>query len=199
MPDDVPPPPEPEAAPEAGAPPGPEPVPAGAAPEAGPDLAAAGPSPPPRRRRSWKRLVGYAALGAVALFGLIQLVPYGRSHTNPPVTGEPSWDSPRTRELARVACFDCHSNETAWPWYSNVAPASWLVQKDVDEGRDTLNFSEWDRPQPEAEDAAEAVSEGDMPPWQYKLLHGSARLSDAQTAALAAGLRRTMARSGVRP
>ena len=71
----------------------------------------------------------YWALGlAIGGFLLIQFVPYGRSHTNPPVLSEPAWDSPETRVLAQTACFDCHSNETDWsPWYTKVAPASWLV------------------------------------------------------------------------
>jgi Haem-binding domain len=79
------------------------------------------------------------------------------------VSAEPAWDSPKTRALAVTACFDCHSNETAWPWYTNVAPMSWLTQRDVDEGRDALNFSEWDRPQ-DAEDVSEVIREGEMPP-----------------------------------
>src|SRR6056297_3230811 len=86
-------------------------------------------------------IIGLAAVAAVFL--VIQLIPYGRSHTNPPIVLEPDWDSPRTRELAERACFDCHSNETEWPWYSNIAPVSWLVQHDVDEGRHELNFSDW--------------------------------------------------------
>jgi hypothetical protein len=61
------------------------------------------------------------AAAALAGFALIQLVPFGRNHTNPPTTAEPRWDSPRTRALARRACFDCHSNQTTWRWYSNVA------------------------------------------------------------------------------
>jgi mono/diheme cytochrome c family protein len=136
--------------------------------------------------------------GLVALIGtllVIQLVPYGRDHTNPPVVAEPAWDSAHTRELAVRACFDCHSNETVWPWYSNVAPMSWLVQRDVDEGRETLNFSEWDRPQ-EAEEAAETVREGSMPPSQYLLTHPEARLSDAELSALAAGLAATLGDEG---
>ena len=61
---------------------------------------------------------------------LIQFVPYGRDHDNPEVTNTVAWDSPRTAELFDPACADCHSNETDWPWYSNVAPVSWLVQSD---------------------------------------------------------------------
>src|SRR5512134_1372664 len=116
-------------------------------------------------------------LAVVVLFLLIQLVPYGRNHNNPPVVGEPAWDSPQTRLLAQRACFDCHSNETQWPWYSNVAPMSWLVQRDVDEGRDRLNFSEWGQGEQEVDDVGETIREGEMPPVNYVLLHPLAKLS----------------------
>ncbi len=121
---------------------------------------------------------------------MIQLAPYGRDHGNPPVVAEPSWDSAQTRELSVRACFDCHSNETVWPWYSNVAPVSWLVQRDVDEGREELNYSEWTRRQ-EGEESAESVREGSMPPSSYLLTHPEARLTDAELAALADGLAAT--------
>ena len=88
------------------------------------------------------RILGIIVLIGLVLFALIQLVPYGRSHKNPPVVQEPNWDA-QTRAIAKKACFDCHSNEVVWPWYSNIAPVSWLVQRDVDEGRRHLNFSEW--------------------------------------------------------
>ena len=139
-------------------------------------------------RTWWSR----GALGLLALFVGLQLVPYGRDHTNPPVTGEPAWDAPATRALAKQACFDCHSNETEWPLYASVAPVSWLVQHDVEEGRAALNFSEWQRPQKEAKEAAEEVREGDMPPVAYTLIHGHARLSDADVDRLAQGLARTV-------
>lgn len=73
------------------------------------------------------------------LTALIQLVPFGHSHTNPTATKEPDWDSPGTASLFHRACYDCHSNRTTWPWYSNVAPVSWLVQRDVNGGRRHLN------------------------------------------------------------
>ena len=99
---------------------------------------------------------GLAAL--VLLLLAVQLVPFGRDHANPPVTQEVRWDSTRTRELAVGACYDCHSNLTTWPWYSNVAPVSWLVYADVQGGREALNFSEWDKPQgEESSDVAEVV------------------------------------------
>lgn len=136
-------------------------------------------------------LLGLALLALVA-FAAIQLAPYGRAHDNPAVVKEPPWDSPRTRELAVRACFDCHSNEVAWPWYSNVAPASWLVQRHVEEGRAALNFSRWDLTQREAREAAEQVSKGEMPPAYYTPLHGTARLSDAERQELIRGLEATL-------
>lgn len=139
--------------------------------------------------RKWWSRIGLGLLGALVV---IQLVPYGREHTNPPVTGEPTWDAPETRALARQACFDCHSNETQWPAYAAIAPISWLVQHDVDEGRAVLNFSEWSRPQPEAKDAAEEVREGEMPPVAYTLIHAHARLSSSDRDRLAQGLARSV-------
>ena len=133
------------------------------------------------------KFIGFLFLSGLVLFGLIQLVPYGRDHTNPPVVQEPAWDA-QTRALAQRACFDCHSNETVWPWYSNIAPVSWLVQRDTDKGRDELNFSEWEMGEDEAEDIAEVIQEGEMPFPPYILLHPTARLSEAEKAQLIQGL-----------
>lgn len=145
------------------------------------------------RLRHWAPRV---VLAAVAAFALIQLVPYGRAHANPPVRSEPRWDSARTKALFAQACGACHSNLTTWPWYSNVAPVSWLVQHDVDDGRARFDVSAWrQQPQPAAERVAQAVLSGHMPPLQYRLIHSEARLSSAQRAALAAGIRRTFQNS----
>ena len=130
-------------------------------------------------------------IGLIALFALIQLVPYGRGHRNPAVSRSPRWDSPRTARLVAGACNDCHSNLTKWKWYSNVAPASWLVQNDVDGGRDNLNFSRWDKPQPALDELVRQVADGGMPPLQYKIIHSDARLSSAEKQALIAGLKAT--------
>lgn len=143
-----------------------------------------------------RQLVGRAATSGLigfALIGLlIQAVPYGRDRTNPPVVAEPAWDSPRTRELAVVACFDCHSNEADYPWYSQVAPFSWAVQSHVEAGRSELNFSEWHRPQEEADESAETVLEGSMPPFYYSITHPAARLTPAEKRDLADGLAATL-------
>lgn len=119
---------------------------------------------------------------------VIQFIPYGRDHDNPPVLAEPAWDSPATRDLAVRACFDCHSNETDWRWYTNVAPLSWLIQSEVDEGRAELNFSEWNAGQ-EGEESAGTVRDGSMPPRVYALTRS--RLTDAETQMLTLGLAAT--------
>jgi hypothetical protein len=150
-----------------------------------------------RTKTRWLRALLWGGLGTVVFFGLIQAVPYGRtSHSNPPVTQEPKWDSPQTRALAVRACFDCHSNETKWRWYSNVAPVSWLVQRDIDSGRSQLNFSEWNGQQDVSQaDVAEAIRGGSMPPWYYTIMHSNAKLSQAEKDAFIRGLAKTFASS----
>jgi hypothetical protein len=145
---------------------------------------------------SLARALRWLGIGLVAALLILQLVPYGRRHTNPAGRVEPRWDAPATRTLAVRACFDCHSNETVWPWYSHVAPISWLAQRDVDEGRRKLNFSEWDRPQKEAHDSAKTVRKGEMPPWFYVPVHPDARMTPAETQALIAGLEATLGTKG---
>ena len=118
---------------------------------------------------------------------LIQFVPYGRDHSNPPVVAEPQWDNMQTRTLFMQTCGDCHSNETVWPWYSSIAPVSWLVQRDVDEGRKEFNISEWNRKQ-DGDEAFEVYKEGEMPLKPYLLLHPEARLSNQERDSLVRGL-----------
>ena len=137
-----------------------------------------------------KHVATRIALAAVALLAAIQIVPFGRDHTNPPVRTEPPWDAPETRALAVRACFACHSNETVWPWYSHVAPVSWLVWSDVVRGRKELNFSEWVRPQREARESSSTVRKGSMPPWYYPW----AQLTAAERQTLVQGLEATVGR-----
>ena len=134
------------------------------------------------------KLILSILIAAILLFGLIQVLPLGKNHTNPPVLQEPTWSSPETRALAQRACFDCHSNETIWPWYSNIAPVSWLIQRDVDEGRSKLNFSAWGQGEQETEEVGETITEGEMPPFYYVILHPTASLSGAEKSALIDGL-----------
>lgn len=142
---------------------------------------------------SRKRMAGFTGLGCLALFGLMQVVPYGRTHSNPPVTGEPQWASAETRDLAVRACYDCHSNETKYPWYSNVAPVSWLTQNHIDEGRSKLNFSEFTTNPGEAHEAVEVLQNGEMPPNYYTWfgLHSTSKLTEDERLQLIAGLKAT--------
>ena len=118
---------------------------------------------------------------AVLLAG-IQVIPVSR--TNPPV--ESDVDAPAdVKALLRRACYDCHSHETRWPWYSRVAPVSWLVASDVSEGREELDLSRWralgaDARAKVAKKLPEEVEEGEMPPLTYRLVHSDARLTDAE-------------------
>lgn len=137
---------------------------------------------------NFKAISAVVILSAVA----IQFIPYGKDHTNPPIVSEPQWDSARTKELFNRACADCHSNETKYPWYSNIAPVSWLVMHDIEEGREKLNVSMLGvQKKNKVKDAADEVKEGEMPIPPYLIAHPEARLSDAEKKELADGLEKT--------
>ena len=140
-----------------------------------------------------RKKIAIVFIAAIVLFLVIQIIPVGSGHSNPPVKAEPKWDSPKTRELVKRACFDCHSNETVWPWYSYVAPVSWLVIQDADEGRSVMNFSEWTPGMNEMkEDITREVKSGRMPPSQYTLLHPNAVLSAEEKSMFLDGIQKTM-------
>jgi cytochrome c len=132
----------------------------------------------------------------VAVLGLLLLqiapVPYDLSHPPAPpelsVTADPDVPAPILQILIR-SCMDCHSHETRMPWYGHVAPASWLLARDVVEARKAMNLSEWRRRPPAvrlalAAAACEDVKSGTMPKLQYLLLHPGARLSPADIATI---------------
>jgi hypothetical protein len=124
----------------------------------------------------------------IAVFALLQFTNPAR--TNPPLPpgGDISATNPPPPQIAaqlRASCYDCHSDETKWPWYSHIAPASWLVVSDVNDGREHLNFSEWPRDHPDwaarrLENVSEELGYKEMPPAKYTLMHPAARLNDAQ-------------------
>ena len=129
--------------------------------------------------KQFGRVVKWAAIAFCVAFIAIQLVPVSR--TNPPVEGD-FRGSAEVVSVLRRACYDCHSNETVWPWYSRVAPVSWVIAHDVNEGRAELNFSTWDQLSTEKQAKAmkeswKEVAEGEMPTWYYVVLHPEARLS----------------------
>jgi hypothetical protein len=139
-----------------------------------------------RRKRSWKKIVLWVIGILVIIFAVMQAIPYGRTgHTNPPVTNAFAWTDPQAEAIARASCYDCHSNVTNWWWATNIAPFSWLVQADVDGGRRHLNFSEY-AGGPDLEEFQGAV-QGEMPPFQYTIIHPSAKLSDTQKQTLIEG------------
>ena len=132
-----------------------------------------------RRLQRTLKIIGLAGLG---LFAVLQFVPYGRDHTNPAVVREPAWDRPATRALAVRACFDCHSNQTRWRWYTYVAPVSWLTVGHVNQGREDLNFSIWGSYGARMrETRLRAIcrhsQDGSMPLPSYTLVHPETKLS----------------------
>ncbi len=139
-----------------------------------------------------KKIVLGVFLGLIIGGILIQFIPYGHDHTNPAVAAEPQWDSQQTRDLVTRACSDCHSNQTTWPWYSNLAPVSWLIQRDVQQGRARLDFSQWGTARRGADDVAEQVQRGNMPPSYYLLMHPAANLTPEEKQALIQGLQTSL-------
>jgi len=129
--------------------------------------------------RVWKIVRG-AGFAVAIVLALIQLIPADR--TNPPVRIDV--DAPdEVKEILRRACYDCHSHETRWPWYSRVAPVSWWIADHVEHGRGDLNFSEWPALDFYAQELAfkdieEQITKGEMPLRNYTILHPEARLTD---------------------
>jgi len=138
---------------------------------------------------------GKIILGIAVVAVLIQFIPYGKDYTNPPVVSEPQWDSMQTKVLFDKACANCHSNKTTYPWYSKVAPISWLVAFDVEEGREHFNVSMWGaQKKNKGDEAAEEVEEGEMPPFYYLPTHPEAKLTQNETEQLILGLEKTFGR-----
>ena len=126
-----------------------------------------------------KRMFQILGLGVLGLL-LIQFIPFGHTRSNPPTVSEPNWSSQQARALVKEHCFQCHSNETHWTWYSNIAPGSWLIAFDVIEGRQKFNFSNWNKKPGELNEMVAAIQEGEMPPPQYWIVHPSARMNAQQ-------------------
>ena len=145
---------------------------------------------------SMKKLIGIGAASAVVGFIGLQLFPAKKIGipaedigTNPPERfdiGAP----PEVAAIMRRACFDCHTNETKWPLYARLAPGSWLMARDVHNGRNHLNLSHWadsdeEERQSDKENCWEQIESGAMPPWFYIYpLHMGAKLSAADKATL---------------
>ena len=133
-----------------------------------------------------KKVLKWILGAGVVIFALMQFINPAR--TNPPVIHDflaTTTLSPKIAATFRAVCYDCHSHETKWPWYSHVAPVSWLVAGDVKEGRRHLNFSDWpvddpDRASSRLENMGEQLKDKEMPPVEYTLIHADARLTAAE-------------------
>ena len=131
-------------------------------------------------RNQWKKIL----VIFIVLLGAAQFVPVDR--TAPP-SGTEVPAPPEVRAVLKRACYDCHSNETKWPWYSHVAPVSWLIASDVHEGREAMNYSTWNQLSPKKQakrfrHSWEHVDEGEMPLWFYIPMHPEAKLTDVDKA-----------------
>ncbi|MBK8902566.1 MAG: heme-binding domain-containing protein [Anaerolineaceae bacterium] len=142
------------------------------------------------RLRKENRPIFFACVTAVVLtLTLLQLWP--TDTTNPPVVTTPDWEDEHIQQLVERACYDCHSHETRWPWYTKVVPAYFLLAYDVQRGRDTLNFSRWEETcctQEQIDEMAETVTKNHMPLPYYMVLHPEAYLSDVERGQLVYGL-----------
>ncbi len=147
--------------------------------------------PGARSRRSLKKIALWTIVGLIALFVLIQFVPYGRDHTDKPATKPFKWTSPQAEAIARGSCYDCHSNETRWWWAVKLAPFSWLAQHDIDGAREVFSFSGWNGALT-TEGLQNAINDN-MPPLQFTLLHPHAKLSDAEKQTLVQGFQDSLA------
>lgn len=139
-------------------------------------------------RGSLRRYVKRALWLAIALLVIAQAFRIDR--TNPPIVQDVA-APPEVAAVLRRACYDCHSHETVWPWYSHVAPVSWLLARDVRKARRELNFSTWSsydtaRKDKKLKEVAEETSEGEMPLWFYVAVHRDAALSPADVERLRA-------------
>lgn len=132
-------------------------------------------------------------IGLAAVFVIMQLFQIDK--TNPPVRQDQDFITltqppEKIEKILRTACYDCHSHETTYPWYTNVAPISWWIRHHIDEGREHLDFSIWaeydaDKKDHKLEECAEEVEEGEMPLSSYTIVHGEAKLSEADRKELA--------------
>jgi Haem-binding domain len=133
--------------------------------------------------RKW---VAMSALVVLVALVSIQLVPVDTG--NPPVSADvPA--SPAVKAILRRACYDCHSNETAWPWYARIAPVSWFIARDVHKGRAELNFSTWNEYSTQQRvkklrESWQEVAVGEMPTWLYRPIHRDAGLTAEDRALL---------------
>ncbi|MCB8944451.1 MAG: heme-binding domain-containing protein [Ardenticatenaceae bacterium] len=144
-------------------------------------------------RRENRSIFIACVAGAILALLLLQLWPTDTS--NPPVISTPTWEDAEVAQLAERACYDCHSHETEWPWYTKIVPAYFLMAGDVQRGRQMLNFSKWEETcctKEQIDDMATAVTKNHMPLPYYLVLHPEARLNRDEQGQLVYGLMEVM-------
>ena len=144
-------------------------------------------------KRKW-HLLGFGLIGVLVLIQCIR-----PDHTNPPIDASRTLQArtqipPQVEAMLQRSCNDCHSNQTVWPWYSQMSPISWYLQYHVNEGRRELNFSDWAtydqrRAARKLKETCEQVETGAMPTRTYLWLHPSAALSATDQQAICAWAR----------
>ena len=127
-----------------------------------------------------RKILTTAAIAICGFLLIAQVITI--QHTNPALKGDLA-APPQIKSLLRRACYDCHSNETRWPWYTYVAPVSWLIEHDVERGRQELNFSEWGSyylatRRRKLQWMDRALREENMPSWTYRILHPGTGLTE---------------------
>ena len=144
--------------------------------------------------------IGSLVVSGLVVVGLIQLVPYGRDRTQPPITGEPQWASAEARTLMVRACYHCHASEVEYPAYASIAPSSWAVQSHINGGRSEVNYQQFATNPGAADETIEVIRDGSMPPAYFTRfgLNPEAALTDEEKAALIAGLEKTPGMGGGR-
>lgn len=135
-----------------------------------------------------KKYLKIAAIVILAALVIIQFIPVNYPENVSPNPGDIIENGVATAEIGAIlktSCYDCHSNQVVYPWYSKVAPVSWLLKKDIMEGKEELNFSEWTtynkrRMLKKLDEVKEMVEEDEMPLGIYTFIHGDAKLSETQ-------------------
>jgi len=143
-----------------------------------------------RPQRSRKKIALWTVLGLIALFVVIQFVPYGRDHSNAPATNPFQWSSPTAEAIAKASCYDCHSNETKWWWAVKIAPFSWLAQHDITRAQARLNFSAWTGAL--TSPGLQHAINSNMPPLKFTLIHTGTKLNDAEKQTLLRGFQASL-------
>jgi hypothetical protein len=142
------------------------------------------------KRRRLRRGLFFSTALAFAVGGVaVQFVPVKGIGVNPEGDHYVVKAPAEVEAILKRSCFDCHTNQTAWPWYARIAPGSWLIARDVKKGRSRMNMSEWsdedrDDMQVDKENSWDQIEAGHMPPWFYLPMHPTAYLSDKEKALL---------------